>query len=624
VTVTKVKRSKNMKRKFLIFSILTSVYTMALTTNGYIEGKINGNIKFEKGSKLSNELENSGVSGEISFNKRVTLGANILAKQKEPRLEASNVYLKYANDNITGKITVNPKKDNGNVELDGELKKGIFKFTTNTVIPFKATKDNVLSTSTVTLGNDKINASLGLKHSYGDEALKYVETKLEAKKDNLMGKAQFRYQFNGTSKIKNILTEEDDSIELNKNSYAHSYEVEAKKSYFTIGAFAQHIHYTEISLDKITPYDMMDVYETKEEREGKLRTIETAKAALKTVEDKKEEYLKYKAAVDKAIIGLEEYLKEEVNNAKPAYDSLKNDENAKKYEDAYNRKAEIDEKISELEFKQIDFQNLKGRKGINEDVRLKRLKEIEDLLEENNAKLSKVKQELDDIAKGLTDNKSTKISNYLNAKQKLERYEKNNNGINRDHLEKYKFDEQGNRNANGKTIKQMETELKNNEYYQKKEALDSAIKALSYDEKEYALINSSKSSADLVNFGVKLGFKYEDIKNLTLTLDGVFGGTYHSEFVSLKKFPSYTTSYIKLHAGAKYEYKGISPEINVTTKFVNLVPELVLAPKLSVERDIVEHIKAKGFIEAPIKFGGKEFKYIDTSIKGGISLRYSW
>lgn len=109
-----------MKRKFLIFSILTSVYTMALTTNGYIESKINGNIKFEKGSKLSHELENSGVSGEISFNKRITLGANILAKQKEPRLEASNVYLKYTNDNIIGKITVNPKKDNGNVELDGE------------------------------------------------------------------------------------------------------------------------------------------------------------------------------------------------------------------------------------------------------------------------------------------------------------------------------------------------------------------------------------------------------------------------------------------------------------------------------------------------------------------------
>lgn len=613
-----------MKRKFLIFSILTSVYTMALTTNGYIEGKINGNIKFEKGSKLSHELENSGVSGEISFNKRVTLGANILAKQKEPRLEASNVYLKYTNDNITGKITVNPKKDNGNVELDGELKKGIFKFTTNTVIPFKATKDNVLSTSTVILGNDKINASLGLKHSYGDEALKYVETKLEAKNDNLMGKAQFRYQFNGTSKIKNLLTEEDNSIELNKNSYAHSYEVEAKKSYFTIGAFAQHIHYTETSLDKITPYDMMNVYETKEEREGKLRKIETAKANLKAVEDKREEYFKYKKAVDKAIIELREYLKEEVNNLKSDYDSLKNDENAKKYEDAYNRKAEIDEKISELEFKQIDFQSLEGKKGINEEVRLKRLKEIEDLLEKNNAKLSKVKQEVDNLGKTLTDAKSTKISKYLNAKQKLERYEKNNNGINRDHLEKYKFDEQGNRNANGKTIKQMETELKKNEYYQKKEALDSAYKELSYDKKEYDLINTFKSSADLVNFGVKLGFKYEDIKNFTLTLDGVFGGTYHSEFVSLKKFPSYTTSYIKLHAGAKYEYKGISPEINITTKFVNLVPELVLAPKLSVERDIVEHIKAKGFIEAPIKFGGKEFKYIDTSIKGGISLRYSW
>lgn len=613
-----------MKRKFLIFSILTSVYTMALTTNGYIEGKVNGNIKFEKGSKLSHELENSGVSGEISFNKRVTLGANILAKQKEPKLEASNVYLKYANDNITGKITVNPKKDNGNVELDGELKKGIFKFITNTVIPFKATKDNVLSTSTVTVGNDKVNASLGLKHSYGDEALKYVETKLEAKNDNLMGKAQFRYQFNGTSKIKNLLTEEDNSIELNKNSYAHSYEVEAKKSYFTIGAFAQHIHYTEVSLDKITPYNMMDVYETKEEREGKLRKIETAKANLKAVEEHKEQYLKYKEAFDKAIKGIGEYFKEEVNNAKIAYDGLKNDEEAKKYEDACNRKEVLDERVSELEFKQIELQNLKDKKGVNEDFRLKRLKEIEEFIDKDNEKLDKVNQEVEDLKNHLASDKTNKIATYLNAKKALEKYEKNNNGFTRANVTKFKFDEQGNRTANGKTIEDLEKVLKDNEYYQKKEVLDSAIKELSYDEKEYDLINTFKSSADLVNFGVKLGFKYEDIKNLTLTLDGVFGGTYHSEFVSLKKFPSYTTSYIKLHAGAKYEYKGISPEINITTKFVNLVPELVLAPKLSVERDIVEHIKAKGFIEAPIKFGGKEFKYIDTSIKGGISLRYSW
>lgn len=614
-----------MKRKFLIFSILTSVYTMALTTNGYIEGKINGNIKFEKGSKLSHELENSGVSGEISFNKRVTLGANILAKQKEPRLEASNVYLKYANDNITGKITVNPKKDNGNVELDGELKKGIFKFTTNTVIPFKATKDNVLSTSTVTLGNDKINASLGLKHSYGDEALKYVETKLEAKNDNLMGKAQFRYQFNGTSKIKNLLTEEDNSIELNKNSYAHSYEVEAKKSYFTIGAFAQHIHYTEVSLDKITPYNMMDVYETKKEREKNLKAVETAKAELKKVEAEKREYLEYKKVFDKAIKGMGEYFKEEVKNAKIAYDSLKNDKEAKKYEDACNRKEVLDERISDLDDILQGLHDLKGKKDINEDIRSKRQKEIEDLLKENDEKLDKVKQEVEDLKNHLASDKTNKIATYLNAKKALEKYEKNNNDFNRSHVNSFKFDDQGNRTTvNGKTIGQLEEELEKNEYSKKKKALDSAIKELSYDKKEYDLINTFKSSADLVNFGVKLGFKYEDIKNLTLTLDGVFGGTYHSEFVSLKKFPSYTTSYIKLHAGAKYDYKGISPEINVTTKFVNLVPELVLAPKLSVERDIVEHIKAKGFIEAPIKFGGKEFKYIDTSIKGGISLRYSW
>lgn len=321
-----------------------------------------------------------------------------------------------------------------------------------------------------------------------------------------------------------------------------------------------------------------------------------------------------------------EYFKEEVNNLKPDYDSLKNNKNAKKYEDAYNRKAELDKVKIHLYDKLGELQNLKDKKGVIEDVRAKRLKEVEELIDKNAEKLRKAIKEVDDLGQSLTYEKSNKIANYLNAKKALEKYEKNNNGFNREHVKKIKFDNQGNRTteASGKTIDVLEKVLKDNEYYQKKEVLDSAIKELSYDEKEYALINSSKSSADLVNFGVKLGFKYEDIKNLTLTLDGVFGGTYHSEFVSLKKFPSYTTSYIKLHAGAKYEYKGISPEINITTKFVNLVPELVLAPKLSVERDIVEHIKAKGFIEAPIKFGGKEFKYIDTSIKGGISLRYSW
>lgn len=321
-----------------------------------------------------------------------------------------------------------------------------------------------------------------------------------------------------------------------------------------------------------------------------------------------------------------EYFKEEVKNAKIAYDSLQNDKEAKKYEDVCNRKEVLTERKSELDDILQGLYDLKGRKGINEEVRSKREKEIKDLIDENGAKLSKVKKEEEKIVQDLGYEKSGKIATYLNAKQTLEKYEKNNNGFTRANVTKFKFDEQGNRTtgANGKTIGELETKLKDNEYYKKKEALDSAIKALSYNEKEYDLINASKSSADLVNFGVKLGFKYEDIKNLTITLDGVFGGTYHSEFVSLKKFPSYTTSYIKLHAGAKYDYKGISPEINVTTKFVNLVPELVLAPKLSVERDIVEHIKAKGFIEAPIKFGGKEFKYIDTSIKGGISLRYSW
>ncbi|MBE3031562.1 hypothetical protein IMK15_06375, partial [Sneathia sp. DSM 16631] len=81
---------------------------------------------------------------------------------------------------------------------------------------------------------------------------------------------------------------------------------------------------------------------------------------------------------------------------------------------------------------------------------------------------------------------------------------------------------------------------------------------------------------DLVNFGFKLGAKYTGVKNLTLTADGVFGGRHHSAYDQLFKFPAYTTGYVKLHAGAKYDFKllndklVVSPEGNVTAKFTDI------------------------------------------------------
>ena len=64
----------------------------------------------------------------------------------------------------------------------------------------------------------------------------------------LDGKFNFKYQVKGTSKVKDIITDSD--IVLNKDAYAHSYELDAKYTgvkdlELTAGAFVQHIHFDE-------------------------------------------------------------------------------------------------------------------------------------------------------------------------------------------------------------------------------------------------------------------------------------------------------------------------------------------------------------------------------------------
>ena len=69
----------------------------------------------------------------------------------------------------------------------------------------------------------------------------------------------------------------------------------------------QHIHYENASLDKITPFDQMSVYETKEERQQKLKKVEDATKDLKAVESQKTEYENAKKAVENAIKGIGDY-----------------------------------------------------------------------------------------------------------------------------------------------------------------------------------------------------------------------------------------------------------------------------------------------------------------------------
>ncbi|MDK9581624.1 hypothetical protein QQA44_01990 [Sneathia vaginalis] len=68
------------------------------------------------------------------------------------------------------------------------------------------------------------------------------------KDTKLTGKVNFRYQVNGTSDVKDLLT--DGKIKLNKDAYAHSYELDGKYTgvkdlELTAGAFVQHIHFDE-------------------------------------------------------------------------------------------------------------------------------------------------------------------------------------------------------------------------------------------------------------------------------------------------------------------------------------------------------------------------------------------
>lgn len=141
-------------------------------------------------------------------------------------------------------------------------------------------------------------------------------------------------------------------------------------------------------------------------------------------------------------------------------------------------------------------------------------------------------------------------------------------------------------------------------------------------------------------FGTKLGVKNTSIKNLTLTGDATFGGVREVKVVDDKALEPTLTGYVKLHAGALYDYKvtdklTVSPEFNSTLTFDNINKDgadtkLVLEPKLSAKYDLTTDKKGlsiSGNIAVPFKFENKEkkdFKYSNTTVKSAINVEYVW
>lgn len=651
-----------MKKILLLSSLIASLTTMSEVT-GYIEGTAKGKVEFEQ-NDTKGSIDKLGIKGEFKT-KNVTIGAflgnedfeniskeNHLTKERylENFLDKSNVYIQYDIPKMKQtesyiKLTLNPKEKEynfkkGNVQLEGQAKHQfnndlIFGVNTKLTLPFEIEK--IRSEHILTIEKNKLEkiedlkARLTLKHGYlkkGNVAVN-LDTQLKYAKVNIEGELDFVYQIEGTSKVKNILT--DAKQELNENSYAHSYKLatkyEVRKDLELMAtAKLQHIHYENASLDKVTPFDQMSVYETKEERQQKLKKVEDATNELKAIESQKEEYEKAKKAVENAIKGIGDYLREDERQKKEKYDKVKDEPTVKQYVAIYKEKEIIDEEVDKLEFKLSDIQELKYKNNIDETIRSKKENEIEEKRESKKKESQLLEKKLNSISGNSTDH-TKKASDYLLAKKNFDRYKADNNNFVRGHVNSYLFDENGIHNSdtskNTKTIKEIEGKLENTDYYKKKEALDKANAELKPNKKEYDLFNSVKAKADLVNFGLETNIKYTGVKNLTIMVDGVLGGMYHSEFKTFRNYPSYTTSYAKLNLGAKYDFDWISPELNVTTKLVNLVPELVIAPKVSTEYSI-NKLDLKISSELPIKFGESKFKYLNTGIKVDANLKYTW
>ena len=597
-------------------------------------------------SKL-NSVNEAGVNSEVEGEKYVVdtffNNSSVFVKYDLPEIKGVNSYVK---------ATLNPKVEDrnkaldekarqlsfkaGNVELEGDVsytfaKDAKFGVNSKTTFPFKGEKDNygasVVSTHKLYLDAKKLNsfkdikAGLELQHSYdkdSSKAVKYVGLNAEGTyagidKLDLTGKFNFRYQFNGTSKVSDLLTGDD--ITLASKDYMHSYELDAKylmmndKLELTGGAFVQHVYHNALALKSdalLKDFNLNDAFPAE-------------KDVQKLLTDNKAEVDAYKEALKKvkeeeAKLDNEESIKTAKKDLKDAeYDLSKKVEAAKdvilKNKDARDLYVEV-------------LKNIKD-KGIAETI-----KAFEDDNSEYSKKLKKIETALeqDKDSKKAIDALKT-AGNELEAKQTAlsNAYTALNNAEHAD----YK--------AACDDLKTKETALKAKDSNEKiKKYLEDLENSKQYLSPAKNILDSQsivKAPEHQLNYGVKLGAKYTGIENLTLKANGVFGASTHRGLLPMQ---NYTLGFVKLDAGAKYDYKVtdkfvVSPEFNTTVKFSditkdNFKSELVLAQKVSAKYTPIDKLDISGEVEVPIKWSGDKakFGFDNATIKTGVNIKYTW
>ena len=682
-----------MKKTLLLASLIT---TVSMASTGFVESNFKGDLNFTKADDmtvLTGNLDELSLKGEVKVD-RFTLGAVLknkdikeISKVKplttemytENLLDNSSVYAKYELPEFSGiksyvKGTLNPKAKyevdktlnfkKGNVELEGQLAHSFsnvaeVSLTSKTIFPFEK-KDGeygkaASSEHTLKLGAKKLNnfedleASLKLNHTYAkEEAFKFVDlfakgTYAGLKDTKLTGKVNFRYQVNGTSDVKDLLT--DGQIKLNKDAYAHSYELDAKYTgvkdlELTAGAFVQHIHFNEggvngNSLEKLYTQSLISNdpnFITNSQLE--LAEIEKEyKEALKDLESKsstKEQvYREANTQYEQELNVLKTKSDNEDKGIKKDYnDSDDEKEDVKKGYDIQVKINNLEKKAEELESAKSKLENdhnfLKTKvksKYINEEKYQNEISRISEETEETRAQIAKLTLSLYDA-----NSKAGQFLQFLQASFGGPVTAGKNFAIAENNVKKFEENKE----------KFIAEKIMTTDYGKALDKVKNLEKKI--EQTRNGIINAvniQKYNSNLVNFGFKLGAKYTGVKNLTLTADGVFAGRYHSLF---DKTIKYTTGYVKLHTGAKYDYKllndklVVSPEGNVTTTFADIYaglcnPSLVLAPKVSVSYKPVDALNVSGSVEVPVNFGRtgiNDFGYQSTSIKGALNMRYEW
>ena len=270
--------------------------------------------------------------------------------------------------------------------------------------------------------------------------------------------------------------------------------------------------------------------------------------------------------------------------------------------------------------------------------------ETEKLLSNNNSenKLDNLKKlNLDlDYSKEIQDSKEYKSVNaaakeYENAKKDLENAYTT---LANDNKKEHKALKDAIDNSNAKKAA-YEAKYTGNSAADDKQAVNDyldnkdLIKGLDYLKLLADNTNFASAPEHQINYGVKLGAKYTGVENLTLKANGVFGASTHRGLLPMQ---NYTLGFVKLDAGAKYDYKVtdkfvVSPEFNTTVKFSditkdNFKSELVLAPKVSAKYTPIDKLDISGEVEVPIKWSGDKakFGFDNATIKTGVNIKYTW